>query len=296
MRELFLFLYKKINNVFSRHNAGRFPFLYKLNIFLISKLITNHTVINGQKMYLDKKDSLALSINKTFEPVETELVKKNIKPGDTVFDLGGNIGYYTLLFAKLVGEKGKVYAFEPDKENFEILKKNVALNGHKNVILVNKAVSDKTGKAKLYLSEENKADHRIYDSHDNRHSIEIETIKLDEYFANTDVIPDFIKIDIQGSEVIALQGMTQLLKKAEKVKIVTEYSPVALKNFGIEPMAYLTLLRKHGFRLNEIHERRWWLTDEENQKGKEVTPVTEKELTKNYTPENGTATNLFCER
>jgi len=80
------------------------------------------------------------------------------------------------------------------------LKKNVEINGYKNVELVQRAVSNKTGKIKLYLCEDNTGDHRIYDLHDERKSIEIEAIRLDDYFKNYNGAVDFIKMDIQGAE------------------------------------------------------------------------------------------------
>jgi FkbM family methyltransferase len=211
-----------------------------------------------------------------------------------VVDMGANIGYYTLLFARLVGEKGKVYAFEPDKDNFAILKKNVQINGYKNVVLVNKAVSDKTGKTKLYISADNNADHRIYSSDEKRKYVTIETVKIDEYFKDSKIKINFIKLDIQGAEWAALNGMQQLIKRSRKIKLVTEYSPIALKRFGVSPEEYLKLLKKSGFTLHEINEKKWWITDDVRKKNKDILPVTEKKLLKTYTPENGMATNLFC--
>lgn len=179
--------------------------------------------IGGHKMFLDSKDSLNLFVNGDWEPIETELFKTKIKEGNVVLDMGAHIGYYTLIAARIVGDRGMVYAFEPDIDNFNTLQKNIEINGYKNVKLIQGAVSNKTGKAKLYLSEDNKGDHRIYDSHDNRNFIEIETIRLDDYFKNNTSKIDFIKMDIQGAEWAAIQGMPDLLKKNEGIKIITEF-------------------------------------------------------------------------
>ena len=119
-------------------------------------------------MFLDSVDSLRLSFNGVYEPCETEFVMNEIKKGDVVLDIGANIGYYTLIFARLVGEEGKVFAFEPDPENFALLKKNVEINGYHNVVLVQKAISNKTGKIRLFKFDDFKAGHRIHDSHDSR--------------------------------------------------------------------------------------------------------------------------------
>ena len=112
-------------------------------------------------MFLDKIDSLYLSVNKDWGDFEKEVIEKQIKKGDVILDIGANIGFYTLIMAKLVGEKGKVYAFEADPTNFEILKKNVEVNGYKNIVLVNKVVSNKNEKIKFYVDRGNTASPRI---------------------------------------------------------------------------------------------------------------------------------------
>src|SRR5262245_590665 len=116
----------------------------------------------GHRMYLDKLDSLQLSLRKVYEPIETRLVMDLVKPNQVVLDIGANIGYYTLIFSKLVGPGGRVYAFEPHPTNFSLLDRNVQTNGYKNATVVRKAVADATGSLKLYESELNSADHRIY--------------------------------------------------------------------------------------------------------------------------------------
>lgn len=241
--------------------------------------------VQGHEMFLDAKDSLRLSINGIFEPFETQLVNTQIRKGDIVLDIGANIGYYTLIFARLVGEQGKVFAFEPDPTNFSLLQKNVEINGYKNVELVQEAVSNKTGKLRLYLSEDNKGDHRIYDSHDDRESIEIEATRLDDYFRNYDGVVDFIKMDIQGAEAGAVQGMCDLLTKQKDVRLVTEFWPIGLKRSGVEPDEYLKLLLELGFRLYEVSEAE-----------KRIKPVNIPELLQIYTPERENFTNLFCLR
>ena len=80
-----------------------------------------------------------------WEETETHWFVQSIRPGDVVVDLGANVGYYTILRGKLVGEIGRVYAFEPDPVGFEILRRNVRLNGLHNVVLEQKAVSSKPG-------------------------------------------------------------------------------------------------------------------------------------------------------
>jgi len=119
--------YKKSLKKFGGHKLTRNSLIKKsfnvVNSFAISQLNESKIIINNQIMYLDEKDSLQLNFNGNFEPVETEIVKKEIKENDIILDVGANIGYYSLIFAQLIGKSGKVYSFEPDPTNFEILKK-----------------------------------------------------------------------------------------------------------------------------------------------------------------------------
>ena len=86
----------------------------------------------GDPMFLDKLNTLKLRNGKVYEPFEIEIVRQVVKKGDTAIDIGAMIGCYTLVFAKLVGDTGRVFAFEPEIENYEILKKNININGYKN--------------------------------------------------------------------------------------------------------------------------------------------------------------------
>lgn len=259
---------------------GRFPMLVKINNFLVSLVRKKKAVVHGHTMYLDETDSLRLSIFQTYEPYETALVQKLVKKGMTVVDIGANIGYYTLLFAKKVGPKGKVIAYEPDADNFSLLKKNVEENTYTNVVLHKKALSTKKGVAKLYLSDENKGDHQMYAGDDKRPSISIDTVKLDDHIKGK---VDFIKMDIQGAEMKALLGMKKALHKNKKLTLITEFWPAAIQQSGESPSKMLELLEKEGFSFKMI--------DEESTS---LIPITKKELLKRFPSKGEYQTNLLC--
>jgi len=279
-------MYKKALKIFHEHRIGRYyPFRVIDNIIFnkyFSYFKPNFVEVIGHKMFLSSKDPVGLSVG-SYEPLETELIKKVIKKGDAVLDIGAHIGYYTLIFAKLVSDEGKVFAFEPDPNNFALLKKNVEINSYRNVILVQKAVSNKTGKIRLYLSEKSSADHRIYDLHDNRKSIEIEVIRLDDYFKNYNGRINFIKIDVQAAEGGVIQGMPLILQKNKDLKILTEFWPLGLVRFGKTPEKFLKLLIKHNFKIYRINEH-------ENK----IEHTNIAELLEIYTPEKRNQTNLLC--
>src|SRR5262249_15912979 len=142
----------------------------------------------------DRWISAPLLRGQPYEPFETELLLGHLNPGDVVLDLGANLGYYTLLFARRVGPTGKVFAFEPDPDNFALLEENVARNGYDNMVLARKAASDKSGTAQLYRSADNQGDQRLYDTDGKRPCIEVESITLDEFFADYAGRIDLVKM------------------------------------------------------------------------------------------------------
>jgi FkbM family methyltransferase len=279
MRKLFLFIYRKINKLLLGSGIRRFRIIKAIDNFVTRFLKSSFTVIQGHKMFLDPKDSLRLSLSGVYEPFETEIVKDVVKKNDVVMDIGANIGYYTLLLAGLVGDKGKVIAFEPCPDNFVLLRKNVEINGYKNVELIQAAVSNHTGKTKLHLYKNDNRQHSICESEERPESIEVDAIKIDDIIKEC----DFIKIDIEGAEGETIQGMDNLLKKNKKIKIITEFNPCSLEKSSVGPKEFLKLLLGHNFKLYEINEQR-----------KELKQTNPAKLLEAHTARNRKGTNLFC--
>jgi FkbM family methyltransferase len=236
-------------------------------------------------MFLDAQDILNLSINGIYEPLETEVVGREVSAGDVVVDIGAHIGYYTLMLARIVGPCGKVYAFEPDPENFTLLQRNVKENGYRNVVLLQKAVSDRNGSATLYLSEDNSGDHRLYDSHDDRRVVQVETTTLDWVFRDYGGPIGFVKMDIQGAECAALNGMTGLLAANRVTKIMSEFWPAGLRACGFDPEKYAGLLADRGFRIFDLNGER-----------RQVVPASLPHMLRELNSGARTYTNLFCVR
>lgn len=253
MGKIAISAYRKIVSKISGHGIGKFYPFRIAKIFFINRFKSDFAEIQGHKMYVDTLFA-PVSVTGIWEPVITEYVKKMVKKGDIVLDIGAHIGYYTLIFSDCVGLEGKVFAFEPNPDNFTLLKKNVEINKYENVVLIQKAVSNKAGRLKLYLSALNSGDNRIYDLGDGpRKSIEIEAVRLDDYFKDYDGKIDFIKMDIQGAEGAAMEGMEILLEKNRNLKIITEFWPFGLKGFGIDPETYLQSFLIKGFKLYRIN-------------------------------------------
>ncbi len=187
-----------------------------------------------------------------WESNETHWTMQLVREGDTYVDLGANIGYYTVLASKLVGDTGKVFAFEPDPVNFSILERNVQLNGLTNVVLEQKAVSNEPGTLKLFLNETNKGDHRIFQTEAGQQSVEVEAVRLDDYFADYDKPIDFVKIDTQGAEGVILEGMDGILRKNEDIVMAIEFFPLGLSGLNFKAEDVVKFLRGHDLMFFDI--------------------------------------------
>jgi len=155
-----------------------------------------------------------------------------------VVDVGANIGYYTLLMAKI---GAFVNSYEPAPSNFKLLQKNVHQNNFsQNVILYNKAVSNFIGTSKLYLQKKHTGGHQLgFDRFQTDNSIEVPVTNLD-----FDKI-DFAKIDVEGSELNVLKGMKVLPKK-----LLIEFSPEKLQNIGTKLDDFFNFIEK--FSIKEV--------------------------------------------
>jgi FkbM family methyltransferase len=208
-------------------------------------------------MELDKGDTMRLSTRGYYEPVLTKIIENQVKEGDTVFDIGAHIGYYTLKLARKVGPSGKVYAFEAHPDNYAILKRNVEANGYKNVHICNKAVSDSNGRIKLFFGKERSAHHStLKNEYCNDEGTEIDSVRLDDFlspFIGEEKV-NFIKIDIEGGEFKALRGMENLIKRSDKLRIVTEIVPSFLEKQDLTVDSYIRYLESLGIELYYIDE------------------------------------------
>lgn len=283
--KMLLYWYKKHESFAAQHGwAWKFrptaSYFGRTKTFVLSRCKSDLIRLDNYSMYIPENEYLHVVVLED-DGLDNKVVRKIVKKGDTVLDLGANIGYWTCLLADLVGKDGRVFAFEPSPYNFGLLKKNVELNGYKNVTLEQKAVAGENYKTLLYLSK-GTMDNRIYNPlHENRQTVEVDVVKLDDYFKNMDVKFDFIKSNVQGADFAALKGMSGVLEKSENVKIEVEFSPMMEKEFKANTEEFIDRFVSMGFSFFE----QWWFN-------KKLVPVDPEKL-KRYAKENHD-TNLLC--
>lgn len=187
---------------------------------------------------------------------EIAYILNTVRAGETVLDIGANIGFYTLALAQCVGATGRVIAFEPGPLSFGLLTANTMINNYRNVTLVNKAVGAKPGRAFYYsdaTAESGSAIGSIDLEYDHpRTRIELDVITLDDYFGNTAPSIDYIKMDIEGSEYAALHGMQRLLTANRDIRMTIEYAPYQILWRDTDLAEFLCFVRGMGFRIHDL--------------------------------------------
>lgn len=206
------------------------------------------------KMKLHKENELysyIIRFHGTPDLDDVATYTKFLQKGDVHIDIGANIGFNTIIAAMLVGPTGKVYAFEPDEKNFELLKYNVELNGLTNVVLIQKAVMEETKMGTLMKSKNNFGDHRV-NVIQQGHYIggRVDCISLDDFFETVqydDLIKiKLIKIDTQGADVKVLQGGRNFFRK-HRPHVIVEFAPAHLRAAGSSPFDIFSFIERHNY-------------------------------------------------
>lgn len=186
----------------------------------------------------------------------TAAVMAWIVPGSTVIDVGANIGFFTIDFARRVGPTGHVVAFEPGHRNVETLRWNLERAKITNVDVVEAALAERSGTGALYLNPSHPADHRIFAGARARAHETVPLVTFDDFLARAPLPSpiSLVKIDVQGAEMKVLRGMTGTLARFPSATLLVEYTPAALTEAGDSPEALLDFFRSRGYRPHTFAE------------------------------------------
>jgi FkbM family methyltransferase len=205
----------------------------------LTLLHENHIVIteidDKLRLFIDLADSVIGwgIIRGKYETNELDFIRRTVKSGQTVIDIGANIGLFTITMASLIGTTGKLYAFEPLETHANLLARSIAENNFADrIVLERAAVSDKPGQGQLISASEtinaggaylNQQGEALPAGHQ---SDEVALVTLDTYPMQRPV--HFIKIDVEGAELLALRGARSLLKE-DQPAIISEVHPAQLR-------------------------------------------------------------------
>ena len=155
-------------------------------------------------------------------PIQDAL-KRLIKPGDTFFDVGANAGFFTLIASRLIGTAGRCIAFDPSPENTRSIAEQIELNSLTNCTVVGEAIADCEGTAEFYFESPGSPVGHLGQSGNGEQRMEVTTTTLD-HAALRFGAPNFIKMDIEGAEGLALQGAAGMLNEIRPIWLIELHS------------------------------------------------------------------------
>lgn len=256
--------YNSIQNYRKRYGvskAVRVAIHFAIRYFKKSSLKSNNYIVktNGYNLSVLPNDlfgtSAELLIFKTHEPVSTKIIEKKLKRGMTCLEIGANIGYYTLLEHKIIGNEGKIIALEPSPVNFDILQKNVKSQKIENIILKNIAGGDIDGNVKFLIYEGAGNSCMVIQEGQKQKwpgkIIDVPIRKIDSVLEELGIEKiDFLRMDVEGYENHVLNGLSNTLKSSKPiihievhVNIVGRANTITmlknLQNIGYDVTAYV---------------------------------------------------------
>lgn len=287
--------YRQLNSR-QRLKLGRLPGLLPLYRVITGRWLTSMGGEDGLVplrlhrfvFYIEPEESGDGVLFDSYEPATTFVFERIVAAGDVVADVGAHWGYFTLLAATLCGSAGRVIAFEPHPKNVSVLTRNIQANHLGNVEIVRKAVSDQEALAKLFLSRASSGNSLISvppgaeASPGGTDHVIVETTTLDHFFTPARPKPKLVKIDIEGGEAAALDGMKTLIRQTEELVLITELNPYYFP--GAAGEGFLSRLADQGFEMAIIDDARFQIEVGEARR------VSRRALDKGYT------VNLLCVR
>ena len=157
----------------------------------------------------------------TYEAGTLDFIKQNLKPGQTFIDVGSNIGWHALVAAKTIGSNGKLWCFEPSPKMFAILETNMEVNGFGNASCFQCGIGKKKEEVSFYLNDDvNKGESSALIQMEDAEEITIKVLPLDDIAEQQNIVPDMIKIDVEGMEELVLIGAKKTIEKHRPILIL----------------------------------------------------------------------------
>jgi len=203
------------------------------------------------KILLFKDDLLSRLIYNSFEKAEIDFLKYFLKEEDVFLDIGANIGLFSLYASNIVGESGKIFAFEPTPKTFVRLNSNIELNKKQNIVALNIGLSNEDGLVDFNVSNDG------YDAWNsivdldilvNRNKIKIKFKTLDSFIEEYDLRKiSLVKLDVEGWEKFVLQGSHRLLSKTDAPVFLVEFAEKNAFKAGYYCNEVFDLMESYGY-------------------------------------------------
>ncbi len=203
---------------------------------------------SGYRICASPADNLSYLLG-TAEPHLRDIIRQYVADGDTVYDIGANLGYVSLLLARKVGPRGRVIAFEPIPKNLECLRQTVAVNKLTTIKVIDAAASDTSGQAIIRMTANLSTPSMVWYRNDpSSTELTVQTVAIDDMVRAGKVeSPKFVKIDVEGAEGLVLRGMRETIASSKPI-LVIECSDIGRE-------ISWNLLREFGYRCESAVRR-----------------------------------------
>jgi len=208
-------------------------------------------LFNGMKMTVTLGDNVGAAICRygCCEPETVKAAMFHLQKHHVFFDLGAHVGQYTLLASPLCR---LVHSFEAVPDTFDLLCRNIRINRLANVQAENLAVSDRCGSVTIYEGTTNNLNlSSLAPMSDGQRTFSVAAVSIDHYCATHNVVPDVMKIDVEGAEISVLRGAAQVLREKHPTLLV-EIAELNLRRFGFTAADLISELKGFGYSLSRI--------------------------------------------
>jgi FkbM family methyltransferase len=247
-----------------------FRLSYRARKWYLNHLYAHLTPNQAQVMM---EDNTLLYINPRYDYVQREIflyqgqymyeshvvrwITQNLPKGSTVVDIGSHIGYYLGPICRGVGPSGKAFFVEPLPEHYTLLQKNISANQFTWATSINLAISDQIGETIFYPAKDSGRNSLAQNSITNAEPIMIKAITLDQLSSEKSVETiDLLQIDVEGAEVLVVQGAAKSIKEHRIKAILCEWHPQQLKDeFQTTPMEFLAQINRYGYNAFRLDEK-----------------------------------------
>jgi FkbM family methyltransferase len=259
MRKIFAYFFQLF---FKIKYLRKFHFLLYKRVFKPTNLFKGLNLITTYnktlKLHVEPEEWIQqhVFLFGTFETNTIKCIQKHISKGGVFFDIGANIGCHSLIAAEKVGDKGQIHAFEAISKTYKKLQANIELNGFKNIHTNQVAVYNESTTLDFYIAnDDNLGMSSIYQRKDiSTNREQVEAITLDSYIKENNIEKiDFIKIDIEGAELSAIQGMKVTLKHF-KPSLLIEISKEIIHETKQDSIEIISLLHQIGYTMYALSE------------------------------------------
>jgi FkbM family methyltransferase len=268
MKNSLYYLFLFINSLYEQYRTLKWKISSYFKKITLIKIYRNTYIRLYNYGYITKRlyqQKLLVNFSKSFEYVTFDTLSRTIKDDFYILDIGANVGVHTIFMSKYLSTEGKIYSFEPSNETFSILNKNIELNNCiPKITCINSAISDRNGKCFLGVgASDNKKtnnDAFKYLQYSNlleKKMEEIELITLDEWVEKENITKiDLIKIDVEGAELLCLNGGHKSISKYRPI-IIFECYDEYMQRFNYGSIDIFKYFIDHNYRLDYLTDFQW---------------------------------------